>query len=441
METTNTTGNKYEGVEKRRKRAACTSSTEPLHTHTQDTQQKCVAGSIDSGSAESSSVPFLKTKITTEDKERFRKTFESLDSKKFWVLKATREAAAAAGPDVIPVSVEEKMAAFALSSNFLHPAHSLILDVDENSWADVFTKEELIEIQNEEPPLIRQTPEELDQLLKEIHGMSTEDVYRYSRSLPHDPSKDHLKTWFSLTLTNSASSFLCDNTGIGRIGEADAMSTCTPHIIGYCALDKMCIKKLTTFFSDSKELGSKANSFAQNSKRKLSGLEEAQKARGGRRMDTIYKGGEVEYGAVEIGNRADSTKELNDSRLKLPIVLKDMFLKIHDYAPELQNKIHIVGYNINGLSVQLMDFDSPHGYVGRIRRTKYTDYPTSKIEFTTRISTLIRLAALGENIIKETEASLANFDKALVSSKSLSKRTSRSSSTSTNQEPSSSSSP
>ena len=43
--------------------------------------------------------------------------------------------------------------------------------MDEKSWHDVFTKEELLEIQNEEPPLVRQTPEELDHLLKEIHGM------------------------------------------------------------------------------------------------------------------------------------------------------------------------------------------------------------------------------------------------------------------------------
>ena len=80
----------------------------------------------------------------------------------------------------------------------------------------------------------------------------------------------------------------------------------------------------------------------------MSGLEEAEKAKQGRRMDAIYKDGEVEYGAMEIGNGAYTTKELNDSRLKLPIVLKDMFLKLYDYAPELQNKIHIVGYNING---------------------------------------------------------------------------------------------
>ena len=67
-------------------------------------------------------------------------------------------------------------------------------------------------------------------------------------------------------------------------------------------------------------------------------------------MDGIFKCGEDEYGCLEIGQNTDSTKELKDSRLKLPIVMRDMFLKIYNYAPELQNKIHILGYNINGMS-------------------------------------------------------------------------------------------
>ncbi|KAG2226266.1 hypothetical protein INT45_005938 [Circinella minor] len=252
----------------------------------------------------------------------------------------------------------------------------------------------------QEPLLIRQTPEdERDHLLKEIHG---------NGSLPHDPNKDHLKTWFSLTLANSASIFLCDNTGIGRIGEADA--TYSNWVFISTKFHSSNIK------AHGKELGSKANSFAQNSKRKLSGLEEAENAKGGGRMDTVYKCGEVEYGAMEIGKGADSTKELNDSRLKLPIVLKDMFLKLYDYVPELQ-------------------------------REKQSLYYYSL--FTRAVT------------VQETESSLPNFDKTLepslsnsffppcftvkslktqASSESPSKRTSPSSSISTNQESSSSSS-
>ncbi|KAI9244817.1 hypothetical protein BDA99DRAFT_425754, partial [Phascolomyces articulosus] len=97
----------------------------------------------------------------------------------------------------------------------------------------------------------------------------------------------------------------------------------------------------------SKELGSQANALVQNAKLKLSTVEEIEKAKRGRSMNGIFKCGEVEYGCLEIGQNTDSTKELKDSRLKLPIVMRDMFLKMYNYAPGLQNKIHILGYNIN----------------------------------------------------------------------------------------------
>ncbi|KAG2223091.1 hypothetical protein INT45_008939 [Circinella minor] len=162
-----------------------------------------------------------------------------------------------------------------------------------------------------------------------------------------------------------------------------------------------------------KELGNQANAFAQNAKRKISAIDEVEKAKRGRSMDGILKCGEVEYGCIEIDQNTDSTKELKDSRLKLPIVMKDMFLKIYHYAPELQHKIHIVGYNINGPSIQLLDLDSPKGYVTRIRRTLANDYPTSKKDLTVRISSLARLAALGKTIVKETETMFEEFDKGL----------------------------
>ncbi|KAI7854628.1 hypothetical protein BDC45DRAFT_119861 [Circinella umbellata] len=170
-----------------------------------------------------SSIPSLKTKVTEEDKNRFRKMFDSLNPNNFWVLDATKRAAAAAGPDVNPLSVEEKIASFALNSSNLHPSYSMILDVDEENWKTVFTKEELMEIQNEGSSLIRQTPDELLGLLKAIKKMSVEDIYTYAYSLPHDPTKDHLLTWWSLTLLNAANQFLCENTGTERVGEADTM--------------------------------------------------------------------------------------------------------------------------------------------------------------------------------------------------------------------------
>ena len=68
------------------------------------------------GDSYTSSIPSLTTKITHEDKNRFRMMFDGLDPKKFWVFEATKAAAAAAGPNVRALSVEEKMAIFAVNS-------------------------------------------------------------------------------------------------------------------------------------------------------------------------------------------------------------------------------------------------------------------------------------------------------------------------------------
>ena len=94
---------------------------------------------------------------------------------------------------------------------------------------------------------------------------------------------------------------------------------------------------------------SHANGKEQNTKRKLSAVESVPNAKIGRRMDMVFKAGRLEYGALEFGQKADDTKELRDSRIKLPHVMKDMLLTIMHAAPELLRSIHIVGYNINGM--------------------------------------------------------------------------------------------
>ncbi|KAI7846957.1 hypothetical protein BDC45DRAFT_527811 [Circinella umbellata] len=193
-----------------------------------------------------------------------------LNPNNFWVLDATKRAAAAAGPDVNPLSKNEFFilnAVFAPHEYTYSPSYSMILDVDEENWKTVFTKEELMEIQNEGSSLIRQTPDELL------------DIYTYAYSLPHDPTKDHLLTWWSLTLLNAANQFLCENTGTERVGEADTMYNNWSF--------------LSTIFRGSniqvhgKELGSQANAFAQNAKRKISAIDEVEKAKRGTRFSLL----------------------------------------------------------------------------------------------------------------------------------------------------------
>ena len=93
---------------------------------------------------------------------------------------------------------------------------------------------------------------------------------------------------------------------------------------------------------------SEANAAALNGKRKLSAVESTENKKMGRRTDTIYKASGIELGCLEIGDRLDSTKEMKDSMIKLPIVLKDMLRAIVQDMPSIINQTHILGYNING---------------------------------------------------------------------------------------------
>ena len=85
----------------------------------------------------------------------------------------------------------------------------------------------------------------------------------------------------------------------------------------------------------SKEMISKSNQDSIDSKRKFSAVEVIQRVKLARRMDDIYRGDEIEYSCMEIGHHGDNTKELYDSYLKLPIVMKDMFMSIIDNTPQL----------------------------------------------------------------------------------------------------------
>ncbi|KAI9484624.1 hypothetical protein BDB00DRAFT_774549, partial [Zychaea mexicana] len=86
-----------------------------------------------------------------------------------------------------------------------------------------------------------------------------------------------------------------------------------------------------------------------NSKRKLSAVDEIEREKIGRRLDTIYIGRGIELGGLEVGPTKDNTKEFEDSMLKLPFVFKDMLSEIVSRRPSLLHKAHILGYNINGM--------------------------------------------------------------------------------------------
>lgn len=65
-------------------------------------------------------------------------------------------------------------------------------------------------------------------------------------------------------------------------------------------------------------------------------------------MDTVYVASDIELGCLEIKGMVDDTKEKEDSRVKMPIVMRDMLLQVVDNVSSMLRKVHIVGYHING---------------------------------------------------------------------------------------------
>ncbi|KAI7899317.1 uncharacterized protein BX663DRAFT_219078 [Cokeromyces recurvatus] len=100
----------------------------------------------------------------------------------------------------------------------------------------------------------------------------------------------------------------------------------------------------------------------------------------GRKIDTIYAGDNFEFGALETGSKDDQTKEIKDGRLKLPLVMKDILLNIVCKVPGVLNKVHIIGYCINGNKLEFLDMDCPQGYVTRVRRLNQMEYPIDSID-------------------------------------------------------------
>ncbi|KAI7859393.1 hypothetical protein BDC45DRAFT_475199 [Circinella umbellata] len=340
----------------------------------------------------------LKTKLTTQQKAELEDCFNKLDDKKFWYLKASIPNSNKNQTTAKVISVEERMIKFALSCNYYHPSQQLILDLTDPNWDNIFTDAERKEIEDAGCALLRPIDESLAQQLHDLKKMKTaKDVYTFARNIDHDPEDQPLLAWLSWSLQTTSLLYLKKNKfNIQEYLESDKMYYL------WVFLNKI-FDGSEDIVALGKEKPSTANAAATNRKRKLSAVEPTENLKMGRRTDTTYIGGDgVELGCLEIGKTNNQTKELMDGSIKMPVVMRDMLMKLVEETPSLVNKLHILGYMIMGNKVSLLDMDIPDGYVTRIRRTKPATYPHGSKNFAVRIAPLLQLAAIGKKIVEDT---------------------------------------
>ncbi|KAI9494030.1 hypothetical protein BDB00DRAFT_956181 [Zychaea mexicana] len=342
----------------------------------------------------STNPPTLKSKLSKADKDSALKLYEQLDPAKCWILEATKRRASA--EDVEPWSVESQMKKFVETLNYIHPALSFILDVDDLNWAGYFNTEELEELRDFGDPIIREPPSDLKAKFAEMESLkSALEAYKFAQGIEHHPIEQPLLAWLFQTLITTAKFFIpgakTNTKGFLETDRLYYLWSLVNTIYHNSGIEALGMEKTSI-----------SNAAALNCKRKLSAVEEIERERIGRRLDTIYTASDLEFGGLEAGANRDYTKEFHDSKLKLPMVLRDMLCAIVKHRSSILRKAHVLGYNVNGNGITMMDVDMPKGYVTRVRRTNELLYPTSSDDYTGRMLSLLELAAIGKAIVDDT---------------------------------------
>ncbi|KAG2218873.1 hypothetical protein INT45_003940 [Circinella minor] len=83
-------------------------------------------------------------------------------------------------------------------------------------------------------------------------------------------------------------------------------------------------------------------------------------------------------------------------------------MKFVSCRPSLTHKAHVLGYNINGDAVRLIDADILDGHIVRIRRISELEYPSDNDDYILKVVSLLELASYGKAIIDDTY-SLENY--------------------------------
>ncbi|KAG1145190.1 hypothetical protein G6F37_012183 [Rhizopus arrhizus] len=326
-----------------------------------------------SGSESSNTTKQLK--LCSDDKEKIRNLFDSLDESKMWKLSTG-------------TIVEEKMKEFALNCIYEHPVHSMIIDLSDIKWKKYLTAEEINEVRT-----FKQ---------KELVGLPSE-VEDYFESLKKSIDSVALKTqltedldcsacsWIKRTLLEYLNLFKCNYLPLTDQSEGDVL--------------RRVWFFLDTVFDNSKiscrggEKSSKSSAATRNNERAIAGEEKMERKLIGRKVDLLFQRQNLEYGCSECGRYEDQTKELYDGSFKMVKVLKDMLYNLHTTAPNSVREFILVGFLMFVLvnlpvenKFSLILCDSPTGYVTRINRIAPLFLPEEPDDICIKLLPMLKLA-------------------------------------------------
>ncbi|KAI9247671.1 hypothetical protein BDA99DRAFT_591785 [Phascolomyces articulosus] len=292
--------------------------------------------------------------------------------------------------------VEKVMLDYALSLKYEHPVHSIILNPDDQSYVDVFTEQELQEIQD----------------LKKI----LTDLYRTVTAKFFDPLTEGDLYWarksFEETLDLYHFKFF-ENDYV----EDDVEYRIWPFV-------SKCFDP-TPIRARSGKRKSQASSDRHNRKRTLSSTEPTARHITGVQPDMKCLYLNYEIGFTEVGLKDDGengTKELYESGMKAPKMLKDFFVSIIHERPSIIHSIKTGAFIISGLHMSSIIMDCPAGSVCRITQSERASFPLAPTVCSTQLIPIIELVYRTRLYLMETVEAIDGCDQVVSLGKKCKKR-------------------
>ncbi|KAI9490619.1 hypothetical protein BDB00DRAFT_875080 [Zychaea mexicana] len=278
------------------------------------------------------------------------------------------------------------------------PVHSIILNPDDRSYVDVFTEQELQEIQDlKSIDFNQKLPANLHQYIYSFSKKkSLSDLYRTITAKSFDPLTQGDLYWARKSFEETLDLYHF------RFFEDDYVKDDVEYriwpFVSKC-FDPSPIR------ARSGKRKSQASSDRHNRKRSLSSIEPTARHITGMQPDMKCLYLNYEIGFTEVGLKDDGengTKELYESGIKAPKMLKDFFVSIINERPSIIHSIKTGAFIISGLHMSPIIMDCPAGSICRITQSERASFPLAPTVCATQLIPIIELVYRTRLYLMET---------------------------------------
>ncbi|KAF1796628.1 hypothetical protein FB192DRAFT_1402969 [Mucor lusitanicus] len=311
--------------------------------------------------------------------------YDRLDRNKMWKLSTG-------------TIVEDKMREVALSMEYEHPTHSLILDISDKCWEKIFEKDEKNEIRSYRCTDLPVMSPEVESYLKELQGLSGVDLKKKvdSGDFPTESDSSWLQKSYQDAFRLVRSGFF-PLQGQTETDLVKRVWSCVDTCFDFSVINSLSGEKC-----------SKASADSANKERCLSKFG---RQSSGRKMDYIFLTGptETELGCGECAlvEGVKSTKELTDANFKMPKVMKDMANRILFTRSGMAHDLCLVGFYMGANVMKMFTLDFPSGYVGRLNGIGPAYFPVN-YENINSLEHVLRLILTGKMIMESQQVKTDN---------------------------------